>query len=108
MKEVERAAFDDGIDAEALMDQAGEGIANAILADFEIPHAARYLAVAPISHVTGTKVLPTLMRGGTVHMLKGFDPEAVLKTIERERINFARGAGDAGANKTKSEDSAPS
>ncbi len=36
----------------------------------------------------GTKVLPTLMRGGTVHMLKGFDPEAMLKTIERERINF--------------------
>jgi fatty-acyl-CoA synthase len=28
------------------------------------------------------------MRGGTVHMLKGFDPEAVLRTIERERINF--------------------
>jgi fatty-acyl-CoA synthase len=38
--------------------------------------------------VAGTKVLPPLMRGGTVHMLKGFDPEAVLKTIERERINF--------------------
>jgi fatty-acyl-CoA synthase len=33
-------------------------------------------------------VLPTLMRGGTVHMLKGFDPEAVLTTIARERINF--------------------
>src|ERR1700730_17382197 len=31
MKEVEQAAFDDGIDAEALMDQAGEGIASAIL-----------------------------------------------------------------------------
>ena len=44
--------------------------------------------MAPISHVAGTKVLPTLMRGGTVHMLKGFDPEAVFKTIERERINF--------------------
>jgi len=64
------------------------GFAAAILADFEIPEAARYLTVAPISHVAGTKVLPTLMRGGTVHMLKGFDPEAVLKTIERERINF--------------------
>ena len=48
----------------------------------------RYLAVAPISHVAGTKVLPSLMRGGTVHMLKGFDPDAVFKTIERERINF--------------------
>jgi fatty-acyl-CoA synthase len=65
------------------------GFANAILADFEIPEAPRYLAVAPISHVAGTKVLPSLMRGGTVHMLKGFDPEAVFKTIERERINFS-------------------
>jgi fatty-acyl-CoA synthase len=64
------------------------GFTTSILADFEIPDAARYLTVAPISHVAGTKVLPTLMRGGTVHMLKGFDPEAVLKTIERERINF--------------------
>ncbi|MEH2471495.1 fatty-acyl-CoA synthase [Nitrobacteraceae bacterium AZCC 2161] len=64
------------------------GFANAILADFEIPDMPRYLTVAPISHVAGTKVLPALMRGGTVHMLKGFDPEAVLRTIERERINF--------------------
>ncbi|WP_375158567.1 AMP-binding protein [Bradyrhizobium sp. RDT46] len=64
------------------------GAAAAILADFEIPDAARYLTVAPISHVAGTKVLPTLMRGGTVHMLRGFDPEAVLTTIARERINF--------------------
>lgn len=64
------------------------GFAQAILADFEIPDAARYLAVAPISHVAGTKILPTLMTGGTVHMLKAFDPEAVLQTIERERINF--------------------
>jgi fatty-acyl-CoA synthase len=62
--------------------------ASAILADFEIPEGARYLTVAPISHVAGTKVLPTLMRGGTVHMLKGFDPEAVLTTIAREKINF--------------------
>jgi fatty-acyl-CoA synthase len=64
------------------------GFAAAILADFEIPEGARYLTVAPISHVAGTKVLPTLMRGGTVHMLKGFDPEAVLATIARERIDF--------------------
>jgi fatty-acyl-CoA synthase len=64
------------------------GFATAILADFEIPDSPRYLTVAPISHVAGTKVLPALMRGGTVHMLKGFDPEAVFKTIARERINF--------------------
>ncbi|WP_322517875.1 AMP-binding protein [Rhodopseudomonas palustris] len=64
------------------------GFAAAILADFEIPADPRYLTVAPISHVAGTKVLPALMRGGTVHMLKGFDPEAVLATIAREKINF--------------------
>jgi len=64
------------------------GFANATLADFEIPDTPRYLTVAPISHVAGTKVLPSLMRGGTVHMLKGFDPEAVFATIARERINF--------------------
>jgi len=64
------------------------GFANAILSDFEIPDTPRYLTVAPISHVAGTKVLPSLIRGGTVHMLKGFDPEAVFRTIARERINF--------------------
>src|SRR4029079_7311656 len=64
------------------------GAAAAILADFELPDTPRYLTVAPISHVAGSKVLPTLMRGGTVHMLKGFDPEAVLATIAREKINF--------------------
>ena len=64
------------------------GFAEAILADFEFPDTPRYLAVAPLSHVAGTKVLPTLMRGGTVHMLKGFDPDAVFSTVQRERINF--------------------
>ena len=65
------------------------GFAGAILADFEIPDQPRYLTVAPISHVAGTKVLPSLLRGGTVHMLRGFDPDAVFQTIARERINFA-------------------
>lgn len=64
------------------------GFAAAVLSGFEIPDTPSYLTVAPISHVAGTKVLPTLMRGGTVHMLKGFDPEAIFRTIERERINF--------------------
>jgi fatty-acyl-CoA synthase len=63
--------------------------AAAILADFEIPENPRYLAVAPISHVAGTKILPVLMRGGSVHLQKGFDPEAMLACIARERINFA-------------------
>jgi fatty-acyl-CoA synthase len=62
--------------------------AAAILAGFEIPPEPRYLAIAPISHVAGTKILPSLIRGGTVHLLKGFDAERVFATIAKERINF--------------------
>ncbi len=61
---------------------------TATLADFEIPDRARYLAVAPISHVAGSKVLPALVRGGSIHLMRGFDPAAVLATIARERIGM--------------------
>ena len=60
----------------------------AVAADFEFPTPPRYLAAAPITHVAGTKVLPSLLKGGTVHLLKGFEPEKFLATIEREKINF--------------------
>lgn len=60
--------------------------AVAVLAEFELPARPRYLAVAPISHVSGTKVLPTLARGGTVHLMPGFDPEAMLDVIAAQRI----------------------
>ncbi len=60
----------------------------AILSDFELPLEPRYLAVAPITHVAGSLVLPTLMRGGTVHLTKGFDPEKLLSIVAKERINM--------------------
>src|SRR5699024_4926721 len=62
---------------------------EAILTDFEIPADPRYLAIGPISHVTGSKILPTLLRGGTVHMTTGFDSAKVLSIIQDERINYA-------------------
>ncbi len=64
-------------------------VTNAILADFEWPDPVTYLAVAPISHVGGAKILPTLLRGGRVHFQHGFDPERVLATIAAERISVA-------------------
>ncbi len=63
--------------------------ALSIMADFEIPQNPRYLAIAPISHVSGTNVLPTLLMGGTIHLLRRFDPEEMLATIEKEKINFS-------------------
>ena len=61
--------------------------AQSVAAEFGLPDTPRYLAAAPITHVSGSFVLPSLMRGGTVHLLKGFDPEEFLATIARERIN---------------------
>jgi fatty-acyl-CoA synthase len=56
------------------------------LADFEFPDDIRFLTVAPMTHVAGTFIVPHLLRGGTTHLMKGFDPERVLATIVRERI----------------------
>ncbi|MDF1719563.1 MAG: AMP-binding protein [Minwuia sp.] len=61
---------------------------NSILADFEFPVFTNYLAVAPISHVGGTKIPPVLHLGGTVTFMNGFDPGKVLATIEQERISM--------------------
>jgi fatty-acyl-CoA synthase len=63
-------------------------ISLAILADFELPVTPRLLCVAPISHVGGTKIVPCLVRGGTVHLLQGFDADAVLQAIAAQRLNM--------------------
>lgn len=58
-----------------------------ILADVELPLTPQYLAVAPNSHAGGTMLLPTWHRGGTVHMVRAFEPDRVLEKIARSRIN---------------------
>lgn len=58
------------------------------LSDFELPRAPAYLAAGPISHVAGTKILPSLLRGGRVVMVDRFDPELLCETIARERISM--------------------
>ncbi|MDP3175994.1 MAG: AMP-binding protein, partial [Phenylobacterium sp.] len=62
---------------------------GAVLGAFEVPDNPTYLAVAPISHVTGQKIVPTLFKGGRVHLMNGFSSRGVLDTIARERINMA-------------------
>lgn len=57
------------------------------MADLEQPHLPRYLAAAPLTHATGLSVVPTLLRGGTVVVEQGFEPERFLDVIEIERIN---------------------
>ncbi|MFN2606789.1 MAG: AMP-binding protein [Acidimicrobiales bacterium] len=61
------------------------------LCDFELPPEVRYLAASPITHAATIMVVPTLLRGGTVHLHPRFDPERFLATIERERITLCFG-----------------
>ena len=48
----------------------------------------RVLSVAPLFHIGGIggAVTPTLLQGGAVVMLKRFDADTVLTTIEEQRI----------------------
>jgi fatty-acyl-CoA synthase len=62
-------------------------MAAIIFADWEWPHDIRYLAATPITHAGGVNIFPTLMRGGFVRVLPGFDLQTYCRTIENEKIN---------------------
>jgi fatty-acyl-CoA synthase len=62
-----------------------------VLADFQLPACPRYLAATPITHAAAMMIMPTLLRGGTVFLHAGFDPERFLRTIATERINLCFG-----------------
>ena len=57
------------------------------LAFWEWPQQVRFMAATPVSHASGSMLLTTLLRGGTVFLLDRFTPEAFLAAVEAERIN---------------------
>ncbi|MGH3960526.1 fatty-acid--CoA ligase FadD8 [Mycobacterium sp.] len=56
------------------------------LAEWEWPEQLRFLMITPLSHAGAAYFLPTLVKGGQMYVLPGFDPAEVLKTIEEKRI----------------------
>jgi fatty-acyl-CoA synthase len=61
----------------------------AISCAWALPENPRYLACGPITHASILPIVPTLARGGTVVLNRGFDPERWLDTITRERVNYS-------------------
>lgn len=61
--------------------------ASIMLAEWEWPNPPRVLSCAPLSHAGSAMVLPTLMKQGTILIQPGFDPVAVMQTIQEYRIN---------------------
>jgi fatty-acyl-CoA synthase len=67
--------------------RTGAAMLTIQLAEWEWPGRIRQLACAPLSHAGGAMFLPTLLRGGSMTILPGFDPLTVLETIQTQRIN---------------------
>ena len=57
-----------------------------VLAEWEYPAEVRQLLCAPLSHSGTVAFLPSLLRGGSIHVLERFDPLEVFQAIEKYRI----------------------
>jgi fatty-acyl-CoA synthase len=66
--------------------RSGAAMTEIQLAEWEWPDEVRFLIATPLSHAGAAFFIPTLLRGGSIIVLPGFDPEKVLETIEKYRI----------------------
>jgi fatty-acyl-CoA synthase len=66
--------------------RSGAAMTEIQLAEWEWPDEVRFLIATPLSHAGAAFFIPTLLRGGSIVVLPGFDPGKVLETIEKYRI----------------------
>ena len=66
--------------------QAMNTMTQVQLAEWEWPEAPRFLMCTPLSHAGAAFFVPTVMKGGSLHVLPRFDPAEVLRTIEEQQI----------------------
>jgi fatty-acyl-CoA synthase len=56
------------------------------LTEWEWPDEIRHLICSPLSHAGGAVLIPTLLRGGLIVVLPGFDPVSFMEAVEKYRI----------------------
>lgn len=56
---------------------------------WDLPPRRHYLAVAPISHAAGLLITPTLLSGGSVTLMRGWDPYEWAATVAAEKITLS-------------------
>ncbi|HVT21500.1 MAG TPA: AMP-binding protein [Mycobacteriales bacterium] len=66
--------------------RSGATLTQIQLAEWEWPEETRFLIATPLSHAGAAFFVPTLLRGGSIVVLPGFDPTAVLETIQKYKI----------------------
>jgi acyl-CoA synthetase (AMP-forming)/AMP-acid ligase II len=63
-------------------------IAFSEIVEWDIGPGEILLQVAPLPHATQFMLLPGFLRGGTHVLMRKFEPDEVLRTIERERVSW--------------------
>jgi fatty-acyl-CoA synthase len=66
--------------------RSGAAMTTIQMAEWQWPEETRFLICTPLSHAGAAFFIPTLLRGGSIVVLPGFDPAKVLETIEQHRI----------------------
>ncbi|MEB4209783.1 fatty-acid--CoA ligase FadD8 [Mycobacterium sp. 94-17] len=66
--------------------EAATTMAQIQLAEWEWPENPKFLMITPLSHAGAAYFLPTVIKGGQMHVMATFDPAEILKTIEEQRI----------------------
>jgi fatty-acyl-CoA synthase len=66
--------------------RSGATLTQIQLAEWEWPEDTRFLISTPLSHAGAAFFVPTLLRGGCIVVLPGFEPTAVLEAIQKYKI----------------------
>jgi fatty-acyl-CoA synthase len=56
------------------------------MAEWDFPDEIRFLIATPLSHAAAAVFVPTLQRGGSIHVTKGFTPDSFFDAVEKHRI----------------------
>ncbi len=75
--------------AAMLPERAVAQMVLAVSTGWDLPTERRYLAVAPISHAAGMLIVPTFLKGGTVSLMRSFDPQAWMDTVAADQITLS-------------------
>lgn len=72
----------------ASIQRVGMATLQIMMSEWEWPaDPPRVLSCAPLSHAGSAMILPTLLKGGEMLVLPGFEPVAVMQAIQDYRIN---------------------
>ena len=64
----------------------GAAMTNIQMAEWQWPDEVRFLICTPLSHAGAAFFTPTLLKGGSLTVLPGFDPETFMQCVEAHRI----------------------